>query len=140
MNFVSAMLIIAATTTAAEPLDYKTAYKRAMKGDKPLLILVTAEWCRPCQVMKKTTIPTMLADEKFKGVFFTAVDLDKQQRIARELVGNKGVPQLVIFEKDKGLWNTRSLVGIQSVGSVEKFLEKSPQLRTAKAQNVAVGH
>ena len=140
MNFVSAIVLIAAASSVNEPIDYKTAYHRAMKGDKPLLVLVTADWCSPCQVMKRTTIPTMLSQNKFKDFHFATVDVDKQTKIARQLVKSRGVPQLIIFEKKKGVWMTRNLPGVQSVASVESFLDKSLSTRTAQADHSRLSH
>ena len=60
MNFLSAFVLIAVaagSSASDKPLDYTSAYKKAMKGDKPLLVLVTAEWCPPCQVLKNDVLP-----------------------------------------------------------------------------------
>ena len=140
MNFVSAMMIIAATAHSGEPTDYKTAYHCAMNCNKPLLVLVTAEWCPPCQKMKSTTIPAMIKDKKFSGVLFATVDLDKDAKIARKLIGTRGVPQLVLFEKKHDEWSVKYLAGAQSVASVEKFVGYTAPLpsplRTAQADAI----
>ena len=54
MKLLTAVMIIAVTgiASAGEPTDYKSAYLKAQQGDKPLLVLVTADWCPPCQVMR----------------------------------------------------------------------------------------
>ena len=49
-------LVAVSTANAQQPVDYKTAYEKAQKGEKPLLVLITADWCPPCQVMKKTCL------------------------------------------------------------------------------------
>ena len=51
-KILALLVLIAATvftncTYAQQPVDYRTAYENAQKGDKPLLVLVTAEWCPP---------------------------------------------------------------------------------------------
>ncbi|MEM9364990.1 MAG: hypothetical protein AAGD07_03265, partial [Planctomycetota bacterium] len=40
-------------TTA--PGDYTLAYKKSVEEDKPLMVVVGAEWCPACEVLKKTT-------------------------------------------------------------------------------------
>lgn len=138
MNYVPVILILAAITNHSEPTDYKTAYKRAMEGDKPLLVLVTAEWCPPCKRMKQTTIPTLINDDKFRNFNFATVDLDRNQKDARKLIGNGSVPQLIVFEKRDKQWKMRSLMGYNSVESVEAFLAESNPVRTAKATTLAI--
>ena len=60
MKFLAAAIAIvifapmAGIASAQQPTDYRTAYNQTQQGTKPLLVLVTAEWCPPCQVMKKT--------------------------------------------------------------------------------------
>lgn len=124
--------LIGAQLKAQEPVDYKTAFERAQKGDKPLLVLVTAEWCPPCQIMKKTTIPTLLKKEAFKQFHFSTVDLDRESKLARKLIGTRGVPQLIMYEKQEGKWVRRYLRGAQTTQTVEAFVaQASTVTRTA---------
>ena len=126
-----AALLITATAAAQEPVDYKTAFSKAQKGDKPLLVLVTAEWCPPCQIMKKTTIPKLLQKKAFNGFHFSTVDLDKQEKLARQLIGTRGVPQLIMYEKQDGKWIRRYLRGAQTTQTVEAFVAQASGIRTA---------
>ncbi len=140
MNFVSAMIMVAMTGFAVEnPTDYKSAYEKAQKGDKPLLVLVTAEWCPPCKVMKTTTIPTLLQKDAFKDFHYATVDLDAETKVARQLIGQRGVPQLIMFEKRDGNWVRRYLRGIQSPETVEAFVAQANALRTASVEPAALG-
>ncbi len=125
------MTISAIVATDGNALDYKVAYEKAQAGNKPLLVLVTAEWCPPCQIMKTTTIPNLLAKDAFKDTYFATVDLDRQSALARKLIGSRGVPQLILFEKSDGKWLRRYLRGVQTEESVQAFLEKSPAIRLA---------
>ncbi len=118
---------------AQEPTNYNTAYQKAMDGEKPLLILVTATWCPPCQVMKKTTIPTLMAREAFKDFNYSTVDLDEEESLARELIGSRGVPQLIMYEKKGDQWVRRYLSGIQTPETVQAFVAQAGSLRTANA-------
>ena len=110
--FLAAIVLIAASVVAApamaqKPIDYRTAYRNAQTGDKPLLVLVTAEWCPPCQVMKKSTIPTLMKKKAFSGFHYSTVDLDKDEKLARQLIGERGVPQLIMYEKEGEKWVRR---------------------------------
>lgn len=132
---VLSVLVVAfistSTLNAQQPVNYKTAYKRAQAGDKPLLVLITAQWCPPCQVMKKTTIPELMQKEAFKGFHYSTVDLDREPTVARQLIGNRGVPQLIMFEKRDDKWVRRYLRGMQTPQTVEAFVAQANVLRTA---------
>lgn len=126
MNSLLLMLAtIVVVADGSEPTDYKTAYARAQLGDKPLLVLVTAEWCPPCKTMKATTIPQLMSKDAFRGFHYATVDLGVEEKLARKLIGKRGVPQLILFEKNDGRWERRYLRGIQSVASVEAFIADS---------------
>ena len=113
------------------PTDYTTAFEQAQTGDKPLLVLVTATWCPPCQVMKNTTIPQLMQKQAFKDCHWAAVDFDAEHEIAMQLTEGKGVPQLIMFEKRDGQWIRRRIAGYKDANTVEAFVAQSPQLRMA---------
>ena len=133
ITLVIAAIAAPALSSAQEPLDYKTAYSNAQAGDKPLLVLVTATWCPPCQQMKQTTIPELMNKEAFKGFHYSTVDLDEEETLARQLIGQRGVPQLIMFEKQDGKWVRRYLRGAQTAQTVEAFVAQSGLMRTASA-------
>ena len=158
MNLITAIVVFTSITTAIqqhdanndaslEPTDYKTAYRLAQSGDKPLLVLVTASWCPPCRQLKNSTLPEMLEDNGFKDFHFALLDVDENRQMAERLVENRPIPQFIIFEKRKGSWVRRYLVGYHSVAEVTKFLEPSikigdpektnPEVRTADATATA---
>ena len=123
----------------AQSKTYKEAYHDAQAGDKPLLVLVSATWCPPCQVMKQTTIPQSIQKNAFKEFHYATVDLDQEEDLARQLIGNRGLPQLIMFEKNQGKWVRRYLKGIQSVATVEAFVAQASSYRTADAGFDVIG-
>jgi thioredoxin-related protein len=136
MKLAAVLIAISAfVVTDGEPTDYKSAYEKAQAGNKPLLILVTAEWCPPCQRMKKTTIPKLMAKEAFKDFYFATVDLDKERDLARKLIGSRGVPQLIMYERKEGQWIRRYLRGSQTPQTVEAFIGRAKLIRTADAKD-----
>jgi len=130
---LAVVVLVASTVNAQQPMDYKTAYQKAQAGDKPLLILVTAKWCPPCQIMKQTTIPELMKKKAFKDFHYSAVDLDKEQALARQLIGTRGVPQLIMYEKHENKWIRRYLRGAQTAQTVEAFVAQATATRTASA-------
>lgn len=140
MKTFSAILLIAVSSVAVagEPVDYRTAYEKAQQGDKPLLVLVTAEWCPPCRIMKSQTIPQLMKKDAFKEFHYATVDLDREQAVAQQLIGQRGVPQLILFEKKEGKWTRRYLRGVQTPETVEAFVAQSALVRTADAGQAKV--
>ncbi len=114
--------------------SYREAYQDAQAGDKPLLVLVTATWCPPCQVMKQTTIPELMRKDSFKDFHYATVDLDREKELGHQLIGKRGLPQLIMFEQENGKWVRRYLRGIQTVETVEAFVAQASMFRTASAQ------
>ncbi len=125
MFLTLALVAVAAVASAQEPVDYSTAYHRSAEDNRPLLVLVTAEWCPPCQIMKATTLPELEAINAFAGVNLAAVDYDKQPELASQLIGDRGLPQILLFKKVDDRWERRFLTGIQTVASVETFMENA---------------
>jgi thiol-disulfide isomerase/thioredoxin len=123
MNLISALLVMSTVASAGEPTDYKTAYKNAMQGDRPLLVLVTAEWCPPCRSLKTNTLPKLANSESIKNFHFATVDFDRDSKVARQLIEDRPIPQFVLFEKRDGRWTRKYLVGYQSLANVETFLQ-----------------
>ncbi len=161
MNIVTSLAFVFATTLAIQdpqgyfmiestpvetvtpdiqqvPLDYTTAYENAQGGDKPLLVLVTATWCPPCQVMKSTTIPDLMSRDSFKDFHYAMVDLDQEEELARQLIGDRGLPQLIMYEKQEDRWLRRYLRGMQSTEAVEAFVAQASTLRTAAVEDGSV--
>ena len=137
--FSMAIITLAAQeVNAQQPVNYKTAYERAQAVDKPLLVLITAEWCPPCKVMKSTTIPELMQKSAFKEFHYTTVDLDKEAKLARQLIGDRGVPQLIMYEKRDGNWVRRYLRGYKSAPVVEAFIAQANNVRTASADSAIV--
>ena len=132
----SFIMITATSAFGQTPVDYTTAFQRAQAGDKPLLVLVTATWCPPCQVMKNTTIPELMRKDAFKNCHWATVDFDAENEIAMQLTEGKGVPQLLMFEKRDGKWIRRRMAGYKNAPTVEAFVAQSEQLRMAKLTKV----
>ena len=82
--------------------------------------------------MKKSTIPALMEKEAFKDFYYSTVDLDKEEELARQLIGTRGVPQLIMYEKQDEKWVRRYLRGIQTPETVEAFVAQAGSLRTAK--------
>lgn len=144
MRMVFAVLFVLAVAPAfaQEPvapkrqvLDYTTAYNRCQNGDKPMLVLVTATWCPPCQRMKNSVLPELLASSMLEHINFAMVDYDQETALAQQLIGDRGVPQLILFQKVENRWIQRYVAGYQSLPEIVDFLRKADPVIVADAQS-----
>ena len=140
MKLASALLLLSVLFPVQDPTDYRTAYESAQAGNRPLLVLVTAEWCPPCQRMKNTTMPELLSRDAFADFHFATVDYDRENDLATQLIGDRGVPQLLMFEKQDGKWIRRYITGYKTADTVEAFIaQATTPIRTASNDNRVEG-
>ena len=120
------VLTLALQTTCATPgSEYPTyveAYQEASKTGKPLLVMVTATWCGPCQNMKSTVLPEVRRRGVLKEFSFGMVDVDRERALVQQLGGTGPIPQLVCYRQGKGQWYRSKLVGNRGADKVEEFL------------------
>jgi thioredoxin-like negative regulator of GroEL len=124
---VSSLTLIALWTVAVgapEADSYDQAHQATMETGKPMVVMVTTDWCAPCQVMKKTVIPQVRQRGLLSRVAFAIVNPDRERDLAQRLIGGGPVPQLIMFRKTAGGWKRQQLVGGQSVESVEQFINE----------------
>jgi thioredoxin-like negative regulator of GroEL len=125
---VSSLTFIALWTAAvgaSDPDSYAEAHRTTMKTGKPMVVMVSTDWCPPCQVMKRTIIPRLRQRPLFSRVAFAVVNPDREPELARELTGGGPVPQLVMYRKTRNGWRWQKLVGGQSVEAVEQFIQSA---------------
>ena len=122
-------LIVLTLAVSAAPKDaekpryaYAPAQVEHMKTSKPMLVLVGAEWCPACMVMKNTVMPQLISKGSMKGVLYAVVDIDVSPELAKKLIGNASIPQLVFYCKENGQAVRKQLSGAQSIESVEGLI------------------
>ncbi len=124
MVHVALAFIMAVTGENIASPDYETAFAKAQKENKPLLILVGAPWCASCQVMKRDTIEPMKEAGELDSVVVTYVDKDQRPELAEQLMKGETLPQVVMFAQEEGRWKRFSLVGMQSRHRMAELLGK----------------
>ncbi len=113
-------------TVSVKPEDrtYNAAFAEAQKTQRPLVVVVTATWCPPCRVLKEKVLNPLEAKRGFDNVILAYVDMDKEPEIAQRLVGNQGIPQVIVFEKtQQDKWVKRHLTGFQELATVQEFIK-----------------
>jgi thiol-disulfide isomerase/thioredoxin len=109
---------------APKPETYAEAYRTTAKTGKPMVIMVSTEWCVPCQTMKRRIIPRVRERGVFHRVAFAMVNPDQDADLAEQITGGGPVPQLVMYRKTAKGWMRRKLIGGQSVEDVEAFIQE----------------
>jgi thioredoxin-like negative regulator of GroEL len=107
------------------PETYSAAREDTVKTGKPMVIMVSTDWCPPCQVMKKTVLPRVRAHGLLRKVAFARVNPDQEAELANQITGGGPIPQLVMFRKTRRGWVRKALVGGQSVETVEEFINEA---------------
>ena len=116
------------TVLLATPTDntetYTEARRQISETGRPMVVMVSTDWCGPCQAMKRNILPKLRERGLFKKVAFAQVNADRDSELAKELTGGGPVPQLVMYRKTENGWLRRKLIGGQSVEKVEQFIKE----------------
>ena len=103
---------------------YTEARRQITETGSPMVVMVSTDWCGPCQSMKRNVLPKLRERGLFKKVAFAQVNADRDSELAKELTGGGPVPQLVMYRKTEHGWFRRKLIGGQSVEKVEQFINE----------------
>ena len=131
MTFLGLALAIQASLIGMHADTYTQARHLAVKTGRPMVVLVGAEWCPACKVMKDTVIPAVKKRGGLNKVSFAIVDIDKEQELGKTMISRGPIPQLLMYRKTPVGWRLRRIVGGQSVKSVETFVETGIELDEA---------
>ena len=124
MNSLFMIAICGAALGANDGETYTDAHQATMKTGKPMLVMVSTEWCPACQVMKRRILPVVRERGLLKRVAFASVNPDNEGELSRQLIGGGPIPQLVMYRKTPRGWVRRVIVGAQSVENVEQFINQ----------------
>lgn len=134
--------ILAATAggTAGSPAatdDYASARAKTEKTGQPIVILVGADWCPACVVMKKDVMPKIRKQGLLKRVAYATVNLDRQGKLGKQLTGGGPIPQMIMYRKTQKGWLRRRLIGGQSPKTIETFIQRGVELDAADKKDAA---
>jgi len=110
--------------------NYTLAYKQSVEQGKPLMVVIGADYCPACQVLKQTTIASMTRSGELDNVSVAVVDRDAEPELARQLMADeKMIPQIILYSKlSNGSWIRSRLMGYQPVQPVRSLLRKVSQI------------
>jgi hypothetical protein len=137
-NIVTSLSLAAALqfsllATGAE--TYADAHRATQQTGQPMVVIVGAEWCPACVVMKNAILPQVRQHGLLSRVAFAVVDLDQDERLGRQLIEGGPIPQLIMYRRqNRGGWLRSKLVGRQSVANVEQFITRGVVASQGPAQ------
>jgi thioredoxin-like negative regulator of GroEL len=117
--------LCSAAVGANDGETYADAHQASMKTGKPMLVMVSTEWCPACQVMKRRIMPQIRERGLLRRVAFASVNPDNERELSRQLTGGGPIPQLVMYRKTPRGWVRQVMVGSQSVETVEQFINQA---------------
>jgi thiol-disulfide isomerase/thioredoxin len=95
---VRAILLTFMLAAGAEFVEYEDWFS----GDKQEgrhYVLVSAEWCPPCNALKKR-----LKSDKYSGQKIIILDIDKHPEVSAKILKGRGVPTVIEYNLSGGEW------------------------------------
>jgi thioredoxin-like negative regulator of GroEL len=129
--------VLHASVTATGDSSYAAAYQETLATGKPIVVMVSTDWCAPCQTMKRQVLPEVRKRGVLEKVAFAVVNPDHEQQLGRQLLGGGPIPQLIMYRSTPQGWMRRKLIGGQSVSQVEQFINRGLALDAATKRAAA---
>ena len=86
-----------------------------IRGDTPVLVDFTAEWCGPCKMMKP--VLEQLHQQMGDQVRILKIDIDKSPAAANAYLV-QSVPTLILFRNGKILWRQSGVMQTAKLKSI----------------------
>ncbi len=130
ISLLMATTISMAVNGTASDHDYTLAYQRSIEENKPLMVVVGADWCPACTALQDSTIRSMEQEGELQDVQLAVVDQDRDPELARQLMkGENRIPQIIVYSMDQGgRWRSRKLTGFQSAQPVRSLIRRAINL------------
>jgi thiol-disulfide isomerase/thioredoxin len=122
MKRLLSLLVASQFAFSANAGEYEDACLKAAREGKPLVVIVSAEWCAACVDLKQNVIEPMKKGE-LKDAVVVVVDYDKQPNEAAKNMKGEKLPQVAIYRFKKA-WERVHEVGKLSRSRIVELLKK----------------
>src|SRR5438309_9944579 len=135
---MTAAVVVQCALLGANQGSYNAALQDAQKQQRPLLVLVGANWCPGCQTMKTRVLPSLARRGALRGVSFATVDTDAEAETAKQLMRGGSIPQLIVFSRmPDGRWHRDQITGEATEAEVQSLIAKALKAQQAAGETVA---
>lgn len=104
-------------------MEVKKTFGEIIKGNKPVLVDFSAEWCGPCKMMKP--ILQELSGRVGDQAIILKIDVDKNPS-ASQAYQIRSVPTLILFQHGKIVWRQSGVVNTAQLESIIKQFSETP--------------
>ncbi|EMI20642.1 thioredoxin, partial [Rhodopirellula maiorica SM1] len=85
VSLLLALVLSSVTSEQQMQQNYASVYKQSIEENKPLMVVVGAEWCPACHVLKDSTIKQMAQTGELDEVCVAVIDKDRDPELAKQL-------------------------------------------------------
>jgi thioredoxin-like negative regulator of GroEL len=136
MTPAAGFLLLSTALLTADPSftnnNYQTALREAEAKNRPLMVLVGADWCPGCRTMKQVVLPAMSRRGALGGVSVAVVDTDANSATAQQLMRGGSIPQLIVFSRTDHGWKREQLTGAANEASVQSLIARALATQSSK--------
>lgn len=131
MTSVALAALLQLSALAVGGNTYADAYREASESGKPMLVLIGADWCPGCQVMKNSTLPQMARQGGLRDVTLVVLNYDQQTKLCRQMMRGNSIPQLVMYYKHESGWRRKALNGSQQPFAIASMIKSGVEASVA---------
>lgn len=110
---VRAIFLALAFSVGADFIEYEKWFQEE-KQEGRHYVLVSAEWCPPCNALKKR-----LRSDKYDGKAIIILDVDKHPDLSDKILKGRTIPTLIEYNLSGGEWKPAR---IWDGADLDKFL------------------
>ena len=104
---------------------YKSDYNEAIRVSKlkkeKLVLLISADWCSPCQAQKRLLERLQKEGKLPKDVHIAFIKYDSA--LAKKIKVGDSVPQLIKYTYKEGKWSKKASIGYLSTPKLLEYLK-----------------